>query len=656
MDHPQPHLSGDLRLALSVLYSLPPVPTTTTPHQQSHQPRPTSHQAHEYLMQFQSRNIRRKLSSKVKSIRQKNGQVPSGIPGGSGGSTVNILEYLEAGDIGSSWLACLALLACYTPFTLNQQPTSIHYAEALFATQTMVHRLRKVKNDESIDLEFEASPQALQLPPSPEGILGIYMHWIAKFGEISGNAMLPLVLQRYQASSTADEDTIKGELTVLTLTTLLYAHTQRCHSQETFARIRPLLSTIASAISVAAARLRYTSISVPSPAPNTQPIVQMILQTLSMVHQVAISATPPSPEHNSDQIYSTTMFLCMSAVPDAILAGSGSGGGAHGRMSIDPRCFTAITAEVRTQGLSQLWEIFQTMPIPTIRDEQCIMFLEMCESWAKYVPLPTDFARRSVDLIEQAFVDLNTTAIQNLEEAVTAGRAALRYWISIMEGGAWTVDEVLAASLIQKNENSQQPNKKRQSSKSKKRQKEALEERTSQQQYAQAQNEVHHRSEIACEVTMRTWNLFRPLLTRELRAISDLYDDVQGDGPVGGIIACANACLPYLVRQPIQTSESVNLFIVISTAVNEICSSPARSVRGFAAESLYMLHDVVGKVEIPTQLQSVIVDHYFKVSQAWNYLHEYAILFITTLSHLGALHLVLYELGKTMRISVGLFQ
>lgn len=586
MATPQPHLSGDLRLALSVLYSLPTASDFSIQ-------KPTSKEAHDYLMQFQCRNVRRKLNSKLKSLKNKS----------ESGAGINILQSLEAGDVGSSWLACLGLLASHRTST-NQQ-IEVNYAEALFAAQTMVHRLRRVKLSEAIDLEFE-SPHAL--PPNYEMIMDMYLQWSRTL-----NSAFLEVLNNYQPQSN-DEEAIKGELTVLSLTTILYCQTLSCN--QAFGSIRPLLSTIASALAVTAARLRYTSTSIPSEAPNTQPIVKMIINTLTMVHQIVSATNGANPEHAA-QAHSTALFMCMSAIPDAILAGSDSGGGAYGRMSMDPRCFTAVTTEVRTQGLSQVWDSFMEMSSPS--GNQLILFLEMCESWAKYVPLPKEFVRRSVILIEQSFAELLIP--QPSEHQLAAGRAALQYWIAIMEGGSWTVEEVLTSSLIQKYESSQQPNKKKQSSKSKKRQKEALEERTSQNQYVLAQNEVHHRSEVACEVTMKTWNTFRPLLTRELSTIGNVDDEVQGDGPVGGIIACANACLPYLVRQPVQTSESLQLFVSISVAVNEICSSPARSVRGFAAESLYMLHDIVTTVGFPTDnahgnsLQNLIVDHFYKVKK-----------------------------------------
>lgn len=468
----------------------------------------------------------------------------------------------------------------------------VNYAEALFAAQTMVHRLRRVTLIEAIDLEFEDP----SIPPNIGQITQSYIQWMEKFDHT-----LSQVLKNYQPHS-EDEGNVKGEVTLLTLTTILYCLTVTSYDKLT--TIRPLLVTIASALAVTAARLRFTPRAIPDPSPNTQPVVKMIHNALNIVHQVVACDV---------KVYSTMLYTCMSAIPDSILAGSGSGGGAYGRMSMDPRCFTAVTTEIRTQGLTHVWESFIDLPAP--EDERLIMFLNMCRSWAHFVPLPHEFVRRSVSLVEMAFIALSNESPN--EQQILAGRSAMGYWIAIMEGGSWSVDQVLAASLIQKHENNNQPNKKRQSSKSKRRQKEVLEERTTQNQYILAQNEVQHRADIACEVTMRTWQSFQPLLARELLAITSIHDEVQGDGPVGGAIACANSCLPYLLKQRTHTVESMHLFVSIGNAVQEVCSSPNRSVRSFAAESLYKLHEVVISVgeTIPSfgsEMDSIIVDHFFK--------------------------------------------
>lgn len=470
---------------------------------------------------------------------------------------------------------------------------------------SLVHRLRRVTLAEAVDLEFE--PPLTPFPPQPQYLINSYKTWMHKLDANVGE-----ILKQYTPHS-HNEDCIKGEMSMLLLTTIMHCLTLK-HYHE-LGSIRPLLTTLASALASIAARLRFTSIAYPDPAPNTQPIVTMIIQSLSMVHQI-ISATTTHPPDFQSLAYAYSLYTCMTAVPDAILAGCGSGGGSHGRMSMDPRCFTAVTTEVRTQGISQVWQSFADLPSP--QDDHLVLFLVMCEEWAKYAPLPKEFVQRSISLVEIAFVGVSGEQPNNRQCA--AGKAAMGYWIAIMEGGSWNVEQVLSASLLQKQENTQQPSKKRQSTKSKKRQKEVLEERTTANQLVLAQNEVQHRGDVACETAMLTWHHFRSVLSKELEGLTDADDEVQGDGPVGGITACSNACLPHLLRQPSQSKESLDLFVSVASAIQDICSSPARMVRAFAAESLYKLNEIVlklmmGEKSLGDELESIIVNHFFKVSR-----------------------------------------
>jgi hypothetical protein len=135
-----------------------------------------------------------------------------------------------------------------------------------------------------------------------------------------------------------------------------------------------------------------------------------------------------------------------------------------------------------------------------------------------------------------------------------------------------------------------------------------------------AQAEVHHRGEVACRAAMLTWNVFWEVLTVELKSVREVDDEVQGDGPVGGITACANACLPHLLRQAAPSKESMDLFSAIAQGVQEICASRSRMVRAFAAETLHTLHVALMEVvasrgPVDLRLESIVVDHFFRVSQ-----------------------------------------
>jgi hypothetical protein len=104
MESHTPRLYSYLRLALGALYSL-------NHHQLQHSL--SLHEAHDFLINIQSRNVRRKLES----LQQRQ-------------LDTNSLHQEQIDDWGSSWLACLAVL-------LN--PDS-HPTERLFCAQTLFCR------------------------------------------------------------------------------------------------------------------------------------------------------------------------------------------------------------------------------------------------------------------------------------------------------------------------------------------------------------------------------------------------------------------------------------------------------------------------------------------------------------------------------------
>ena len=584
----RPHLLSDLRLALSVLYSLPtqqPVPNNIS-----------SKDAHDYLMQFQARNIRRKLKSQN---QRNNDQIP-----GQQEHHQQQHPTIDNTDTGSSWLACLALLTSL----IGSHP--VEYAEALFAAQTIEHRLRKVKLCESIDIEVEPP---LIIPIGNVQSVQLYQAF-SKWRHVLGGNICDLP----HPSPEKDEDSTKGEISLLMIAELIYCLILRYNNEGLLNQIRPLLTTLASALAVVAGRIRYTPKAASHPANDTQPVVKMIIQTLQHIHRTMSSNTAnhnESPERLIE-VYSFALYTCMTAIPDAILSGSGSGG----RLSIEPRCYTSLTTEVRTEGIILVCKSFIDLPAP--HGVFRVMFLHMCEEWAKSVPLPSEFIDSSIPMVESAFS--NMLAPHATQQCLDEGHAAMRYWIAIMEGGSWTLDKILAASLFQGAESSQQAGKKRQSSRSKKRQKEALEEKTTANLAADAQNELAQRGTVACRATILTWNSFRELLAKDLASVTNRDDEVLGDFAVGGICACATACLPFLLKQP-DTQDQINLFGLIGEAVADVCRSPSQMVRGFASEPLYALQAALvdassNNIKISETIQEGVANIFFQVSSPRNLL------------------------------------
>jgi hypothetical protein len=618
-------LVSDLRLALSILYSLPPPPSRQ---QQLHdRQRPTPAQAHEYLLQFQSRNPRRKIKSQSKPQQQNQQQQQQ--------------QQQDSADIGSTWLACLGVISSLLRIG-HDDPNRACYTEALFAAQTIVHRLRRVKLSEAIDVEFETSERILTIP-LPEQILALYRTWVIQTYEETKTTSsasysspaflcLPHLIRKYhplvdpQQSSIELEDRIKGEISMMVLAAILDALTKTYQQQHTddvvFTQIRPLLVTLASAMATIAARMRYVPHHLPSAAPHTQPVVNTILGSLSMVQ------SQQDNEHQQQEVLHRIHFICLAAIPDAILQ-QGGGGGAYGWFSLEGRCYTAVTSELKTESLHHVWESLKDLIV--VPGASSILILQMLEAWAKHVPLPNDFLSHSTDMVLNAWQKLRSSP--STASSVEA-KAAMGFWISIMDGGSLTVDQILSASLIQSKEASQQPNKKKQSSRSKKREKQVLEERTTDNLLAAAENEVKRRGEIACTMAYSTWTVFEELLHHELNMIAAAdseQDEVEGGGPIGAIASCASACLPYMVREVFEREDNainIELFVSISRGIQQVCSSPSQLVRGFAAESLFNLHEVLMTTlahnPSPSSLSSegtrglleIIIDHFYICSMS----------------------------------------
>ncbi len=612
-----PHLVPNLRLALATLYSLP-IP--------GGQGQPSSHEAHDHLLQFQARNPRRTLHSKAGNGNQQ--QQP----------TQNTV------DVGSTWLACVALVSALSTRHTDPRIKGVQYTEALFAAQTLVHRLRRVKLAEAIDVEFEpvvVDPNLIaSSPPGPEQVLDGYKKWtlqqLCAATNTSSFGMLSQIIQGYHPTVDPQqpmnlmelEERVKGEISMMIIVGIMDALTKSSYAQPpqqtdaTFSKIRPLLKTLASALALIAARMRYVSTSLPSAAPHTQPIVTTILGVISMLQ-------PQSQQQDPSQFQEAVQglsFTCLTALPEAVLTGSSSngsgGGGAYGRFSLDPRCYVAVTAELKTEGISQMCLSIQNIMNAVGGSVSPILILQMCEAWAKYVALPIDFVNSTIPLVLQAWESLRSSQ-QIQPQALLEAKAAMAYWIAIMESGTWSIEQVLTSSLVQSKESSRQANKKRTSSKSKKRHQQFLEEKTTNELFVSATNEVQHRGHVACTMAQQTLTVLQDLLVAELNQLSGSDQEVQGDGPVGAITACANACLPFLLRTSgaHQDANSMSMFTTISHLVQQICASPSRVVRSFAAESLYMLHEALVKtsienqdVKLTSEFLEVIISHFFQCS------------------------------------------
>ena len=483
---------------------------------------------------------------------------------------------------------------------------AVSTTERLFAAQTILHRSRRIKLEEAIDLEMEQDQypdenQALGLYHTNEHLLHLipaYSHWLQ-----GTNAFVAAVVHAYVVPASValeDEERIKGELMLLTLAATIYLTACESHQDN---QTQPILSTLGSAMAAIALRLRYTPTSIDQqcgPVPNSQPLVTLLTHPLALVWNTATALSMTNPI-----ALAAALHACLSSIPDTLL---GSPGGARGRLSIDPRCIQAATLELRTKGLTLLWETLHQHEQDQRDERSDLWTLTTCERWAKFLPLPLDFLQHTIPLVAKYLSS----------ESPQYQRAAFAYLIAVCEGGSWTLEQVLASNLgLVENQLANQTGKKKQSSRSKKRQKEVVDTQTTDASMARAQVEVHQRGEIACQATMMVWDELNKVVQKTLVEANHHRYQVDGEGPIGCLATAANACLPYIIRNPTMPHAG-DLFTALASTFRGLCGSPNQTARALSLEPLYTLHATVVDVSrasgpLDSALESLLVDHYVNV-------------------------------------------
>jgi len=643
----RPRLYDDLVRSLSTLYSPHRHTSNNNGGNGDGNAAERQRRANEWLMQFQSRNVRRKINSLRQRRRSK--QQQQQLQHQSPATTTTV-------EMGSTWLACLYVLGCRrardASFADDDAKTT---TQTLFCAQTLLHRLRRVKINEAVDWEVEQrvdsdEDRALSLYESREYVPNLaraYQEWIRSGGGGGGTGtfvhpFVVAVVDTYRGYGSADdEEKIKGELSLLTVAAVTYltamlATDHKNHGSHCFlvAPTSPLLSTLGGVMAILALRLRYDSTHSSSGGTSANgtscqqyqhhpTIVSLVTHFLGIVWEVAVASSAAvdgsgsSNDNNNNNIahrrhaFGAALHACLDAIPDTLL---GSAGGARGRLSMDPRCVQAATQEIRSFGLpilSETLQLFQQQQQLSSRshDEQ-----QLCElwtlytflSWARSLPLPPEF----IPLINKYIAS----------ESIHHQQVAMRCVVAICEGGAWSLEDVLLYSLgISDQQISQQPKKKRSTSKTK-RQKDLMEARSTETILDMARAEVCQRGRLACLTAFAIWH---GLATSVASALAVLHADpgtqVEGEGPIGCLAAAANACLPHIVRNPTSTSNAYDLFSSIAVSFQAMCRSENRIVRGLCFEPLYTLHAAVVNTmrlsgPLDETLESLVVDHLFKVS------------------------------------------
>ena len=558
----QPQLYSDVRLALQSLYSTAGA----------------SHEAHEFLVYWQGRNVRRKQQSLLQSQRDAQDDTQPLQE-----------EQVMAGEMeGSTWWACVAILLAH------DAPSR----ERLFASQTMLHRIRRIKLVEAVDIELEQTqPATIETTTTTSSsttattINTSIQRYCQYMTQQRPNISIPI---QTHCQNNQDEHFAKGQVMLITLAWIMLE--QAVHG----IMDQALQTTIASTMAAISLRLRFTPQSLmPGGAPATE-------ASLCDIHLQALMAVAPTLV-TSSSIHHEAFFMvkciALGAIPDTIL---GSPGGIRGKLSVDPRCIQAAKEELAHSGVMSLWSTLQDRPqqqpttLTTLSLDVHHAILITCERWAKFLPLPIEFIQQTVPLANNYLTQCHQEHCQ---------RAALAYLIALYESGSWTVERILATSLgLASEQITQASTKKKQSSKAKKRHKERVNEATTDTSQHQAEMECRHRGEICIHATTIVWESLDTLARNSLQR-----EEAEGEGPVVCLTACANSCLPYLVKY--EEASFQPLMLAIMDCFQRVCSHPNRNVRGLAYEPLLTLHQALlnnSDGHQMTETESIVADHFYQ--------------------------------------------
>jgi len=261
------------------------------------------------------------------------------------------------------------------------------------------------------------------------------------------------------------------------------------------------------------------------------------------------------------------------------------------RISMDRRELQQAIRNLQMIELEAIWSMLSG------NKEAAVL---ICRNWAKYLALPVEWIRQT-----------------NLHD--------LLYLLAIFEGATWSLDKILGQRLGLLDEFTN----KRLSSRSRKKQKGAISRQSSEDVEAEAHREQIHRGEMACKAARLAWTFLEHETNRALQEALTTRQ-IDGEGPIGCMAACANACLPHIVRHG--TSQGGELFGAISQQFAKMCESPNAAVRVMTFESLHSLHQTLLEVlysgqELDPNLSEAVVSHFCRVSHCFERKLSHSIIF-----------------------------
>ena len=661
----EPRLLNPLRHAYAALYSPPSPSTSTSGHGSVRKAgEQDSRAANDFLVELQSRNVRRKILSLQQRFRDQQQKSSTSLnnnsnnnhhhrkSGGGGGvgtrkSDENGNEDIGSGtagetgiQMGSSWLAFLAVLC-----QMHHDGSSFvsFPPERLFAAQSVLHRSRRNKLIDAIDLEVESDDidetMALQMYHETNNnennnhvgpMMEAYHQFMAQWNPFVLDVLRSTNHNNHSSSleesSNEREEQIKGEIMIHTLAAISYI--TACQAETTPHRA-PILEALGTTIATITLRIRYLKPSLETSddgpdAASSSSSNQSLIWTISHAFQLVFDRAKAF--HPDPVALATSLTVTLGALPDTILS---SPGGARGKLSIDPRALETAIRELRTRGFQDLWIALQHIGALLLAHKQeqlggggsshsnnngtngnnrhkehHLLVLSTLEKWARFLCVP----KALIDEIAGLLV-ASLSSDEPREQAV-----ALLFLSSVFEGGGWTEEKVLSFNLgLSEHQLVHQVGKRKQSSRSKRRQKEMVSNKTTEDSAEQAQQEVIERGTVACHVAIAVWSNLRMLLRSVLDETLE-ESAVDGEGVIGCVATAAQSCLPFLLKchnnnQHGPLSASVltcatcdELFREIADALLLLCCSRNQTVRCLALSPLYALHNKVITVTKAQQL------------------------------------------------------
>jgi hypothetical protein len=288
----------------------------------------------------------------------------------------------------------------------------------------------------------------------------------------------------------------------------------------------PLYQTLVLALATAVFRFRYTVLSSASSCSSLQQQQQQQeTNPLPSIISILQHVFTDYKLHNDAVLWHT-----ISVLPDAIL---GSPGGARGRLSVDVRSIQLASQDLRT------------VDTPLLLHAPSHLLGETCAKWVLFLPL-------TIPILDRI--------LQEQDQQRPHAALSEAFWLALFESASCTTEQIVCSML---GLTDLQP---RTGSRSKKRHQNAVNDASSPEVWDRAQSELHRRGELACYAAPH-----------------------YASSNAQVIAACANACLPHLLRNG--TALDPTLFRDIAAVFCQtLCSSNDRSVRALALEPLYSLY------------------------------------------------------------------